>query len=198
MKNKIVTLLLVITSLAAYAQSDNSKPYRNFPVVVTLQFHSLSMPFQRMLSNFRNPGFGIGTEISLNGKHNWAQQVTAMWYRNGAVGNGVLFYTQVAWRPSFGSNAFGELKAGVGYEYSFRPTSSYKIENGKWVSAGHRGKSMLALPIGISLGHDNYSSSATYVSPFVSYQFFLLKGYSTAIPIVPQTIIQIGSRIHTK
>lgn len=189
-------MLLILGMVAtAKAQSDGPKSYRNFPIVITLQFHSLSMPFQKMKTNFRNPGIGIGTEISLNGKHNWAQQVTAMWYRNSAVGNGILFYTQLAWRPSFGSNAYGEIKAGIGYEYSFRPTESYKIANGKWKSAGHRGKGMLALPVGVSVGYDNFSSD-TYVSPFVSYQFLLLKGYNGSVPVVPQTLIQAGSRIH--
>jgi hypothetical protein len=195
---KILIVLLFVAGLFsnALSQSDGSKTYRNFPIVITLQFHSLSMPFQRMLSNFRNPGIGIGTEISLNGDHNWAQQITAMWYRNSAVGNGILFYTQVSWRPSFDSDVYGEIKAGLGYEYSFRPTSSYKIENGKWINAGHRGKGMLAIPVGLSLGYNHYSTG-TYASPFVSYQFLLLKGYSASVPIVPQTLIQFGSRVHT-
>src|SRR5688500_8213616 len=168
MKNKFLMLLIFGTVICAQAQSDDSKSYRNFPIVITLQFHSLSTPFQRMTSNFRNPGIGIGTEISLNGKHNWAQQVTAMWYRNSAVGNGILLYTQVAWRPSFGSYAYGEIKAGLGYEYSFRPTESYKFDNGKWKSVSHRGKGMLAIPVGVSLGYNNYSPDV-YASPFVSY-----------------------------
>jgi hypothetical protein len=195
---KILIALLFVAGLVSNArsQSDASKTYRNFPIVITLQFHSLSMPFQRMLSNFRNPGIGIGTEISLNGHHNWVQQITAMWYRNSAVGNGILFYTQVSWRPSFDSDVYGELKAGLGYEYSFRPTSSYKIKDGKWINAGHQGKGMLAIPVGLSLGYNRYSTGA-YTSPFVSYQFLLLKGYSASVPIIPQTLIQFGSRIHT-
>jgi hypothetical protein len=195
---KILIALLFVSGLSSHAQSqsEGSKTYRNFPIVITLQFHSLSMPFRRILSNFRNPGIGIGTEISLNGDHNWAQQITAMWYRNNAVGNGILLYTQVAWRPSFGTDAYGEIKAGLGYEYSFRPTSSYKIENGKWINAGHRGKGMLAIPVGLSFGYHRYSTE-TYAAPFVSYQFLLLKGYSASVPIVPQTLIQLGSRVHT-
>jgi hypothetical protein len=197
MKKMFITLILVAgTVVNSNSQSEGSKSYRNFPIVITLQFHSFSTPFQRVLTNFRNPGIGIGTELSLNGKHNWAQQVTAMWYRNRAVGNGILIYSQVAWRPSFGSDVYSEIKGGLGYEYSFRPTSSYKMEHGKWKSAGHRGKGMLAIPIGISMGYDNYSPQ-TYVSPFMSYQFLLLKGYSASVPVVPQTLLQFGSRIHT-
>jgi hypothetical protein len=195
-KTSIILLFVAGLVIPVQSQSDVSQHHRNFPVVITLQFHALSMPFKKMLSNFKHPGIGIGSEISLNGNHNWAQQVTAMWYRNSAVGNGILLYTQVAWRPWIGSHVYGEIKAGLGYEYSFRPTESYKFENGKWQSVGRRGKGMLAIPVGVSLGYSRYSID-TYISPFASYQFLLLKGYSSSIPIVPQTLIQVGSRVHT-
>ncbi len=150
-----------------------------------------------MLTNFSNVGIGIGTEVSYNGKPTGVQQLTAVWYHNKRMGNGLLFYTQAVWRPSFGSSGFGELKTGVGYYYSFRPVASYKQLNGKWVSVGHKGKGMLTIPTGISLGSSSYSTD-TYQAPFVSYQFLLVKDYNKDIPLVPETLIQVGSRIHFK
>lgn len=198
MKKKILLLFLeyfLLTSLSA--QADAIREYRNFPVVVTVQFHSLSLPFRDIKTNFSNIGIGLGTEVSHNGKHNWAQQFSLVWYRNKAIGNGLLFYTQSAWRPTITSNVYTEIKAGAGYLFSFRPLGSYRQEDGEWVSAGHKGKGMFTVPVGISLGYDNYSSD-TYFSPFASYQFLLAKGYSKSIPLVPETLIQAGSRIHFK
>ena len=177
------------------AQSDAPKNYRNFPLVLTLQFHSLSMPFKNTGANFSNVGIGLGTELSLNGKHNWAQQFSAVWYRNKAVGNGLLFYTQSSWRPELVSGSYAELKAGAGYLYAFRPVRSFRQENGRWIAAGQKGKGMFTLPVGVSLGY-NPSSSGTRFSPFASYQFLILSGYNKSIPLVPETLIQIGSRIH--
>lgn len=174
---------------------DINDHFRNFPIVLTIQFHSLSLPFKDFKSNFSNIGFGLGTEVGLNRKHTWVQQVSAVWYCNKAVGNGLLLYTQTAWRPNLFSNVFTEVKAGVGYLYAFRPVTSYKQVNGTWETVGRKGKGMLALPLGVSIGYHAPYSGKYLFSPFASYQFLILNGYNKSIPVVPETLFQVGSRI---
>lgn len=196
MNKKIVSALLgifLVTSLRA--QTDSQKSYRNFPIIVMVQFHNLSMPFKDMKSNFSNIGFGIGTELSYNGKSNWVQQFNATWHHNKKVGNGILLYSQAAWRPNIASGVYSEVKAGAGYMYAFRPVESYKQTNGVWEPVKHRGKGMFTLPVGISLGYQSYSEK-TYISPFITYQFLLISGYNQSVPLIPETLIQVGSRIH--
>lgn len=194
---KKITFLILACSIspALFAQPDEKKDYRNFPLIVSLQFHSLAMPFRDIRTNFRNIGIGLGTEVSINGTQHWVQQINAVWYRNKAVGNGLFFYSQMAWRPTIASNIYTELKGGAGYLLSFRPVESYQQVNGIWQSAGHKGKGMLTIPLGISVGYNNYSSQSI-ISPFISYQFLLVTKYNTSIPLVPETLVQIGSRIH--
>jgi hypothetical protein len=172
-----------------------NKTYRNFPIIITVNFHSLTLPFKDLKSNFSNVGFGVGTEVSFNGKQDWVQQFSINWNRNENIGNGLLFSTQTVWRPTIADHFYMEVKAGVGYSYCYRPVGSYRPENGNWVSVGNKGKGMLALLGGISAGYNNYSST-TYISPFASYQLIVLKGYNKSIPIVPETLLQVGSRIH--
>lgn len=188
-------LLALSASIVLQAQPEPSKGYRSFPLIVMVQFHNLSMPFKDMKSNFSNIGFGVGTEFSYNGKSNWVQQFNATWHHNKTVGNGIMLYSQAAWRPNIASGIYSEIKAGAGYMYSFRPVESYEQVNGKWQSVGNKGKGMLALPLGISVGYQSYSEK-TYISPFISYQFLLLSGYNKSVPLVPESLIQIGSRIH--
>jgi hypothetical protein len=196
MKSKIATMLLALCLAGSLrAQPDTQKDYRNFPIIVMVQFHNLSMPFKDMKSNFSSIGFGLGTELSYNGKSNWVQQVSATWHHNKTVGNGILLYSQAVWRPTIASGVYTELKAGAGYMYAFRPVESYKQNNGVWEATGNKGKGMFTLPVGISLGYQSYSSK-TYISPFISYQFLLISGYNQSIPLVPETLIQLGSRIH--
>ncbi len=196
MKTKIILVLIgICLSVSVQAQTETQPGYRNFPIIVMVQFHNLSVPFKDMKSNFSNIGFGIGTEVSYNGKSNWVQQFSATWHHNKTVGNGILLYSQAAWRPKIGSGVYSELKAGAGYMYAFHPVPSYKLSNGKWESAGHQGKGMFTVPVGISVGYQSYSNK-TYVSPFISYQFLLISGYNQSIPLVPETLIQVGSRIH--
>src|SRR4051794_10521209 len=110
MKKKCVRWLFYSSFLtqAAMGQGSKVKSYRNFPVILSIQFHSLSYPFKDFKSNFKNIGFGVGTEISLGSTHDWAQQFQLSWYRNRQAGNGILLYTQSAWRPTIVSHVFTE------------------------------------------------------------------------------------------
>jgi hypothetical protein len=195
--NRITLLLLLSlsTTTTLYAQTEPAENYRNFPLVVSIQFHALSLPFKDLKTNFKNVGLGLGTEFSLNGQHNWVQQVQAVWYRNKAVGDGLLFYTQNAWRPTVAGGFFAEVKAGAGYLYAFRPVASFRPENNRWTPVGRKGKGLFAVPVGISLGYHRYEAQ-TYLSPFVSYQFLLVSGYNPSVPLVPETLIQAGTSLH--
>jgi hypothetical protein len=198
MKQKIITLwLLYGLTFSGQAQPEAKWGNGNLPIIISLQFHSLALPFKHLGGNFKNIGIGLGTEIKLNERGNAVQQLSAVWYHNKAVGNGILLYTQSAWRPGAEQQVFGEAKAGLGYTYAFRPTPSYKMDNGKWVSVGHKGKGMLTIPIGLSAGY-NTNSSGTSLSPFISYQFLLLSGYNKSVPLIPETLIQMGSRVLRK
>ena len=193
----LLVFVLLLQYSVVLAQHDPSKSYRNFPIIVTIQFHSLSLPLRDFKTNFSNVGVGLGTEVSFNGKQDWVQQFRGAWYRNKSVGNGLQFYSQTVWRPTITGNVYTELKAGLGYQISFRPLESFKEVNGQWVSVGHKGKGMLMVPAGISLGYHKYDEEL-YFSPFVGYQIILLKGYNESIPLVPQKMIEVGTRMHLK
>jgi hypothetical protein len=195
MKKNFLVGICAVAFGTLTGQEKTSRAYRNFPVIITINFHSLALPFRDFKSNFSNVGFGIGTEVSFNGEQDWVQQFSIHWIRNKNGGNGLLFSTQTVWRPTIADDFYTEIKAGVGYNYCYRPVGSYRPENGNWVSVGNKGKGMLALLGGISAGYNNYSST-TYVSPFMSYQLMVLKGYNKSIPVVPETLLQAGSRIH--
>ena len=196
MKTRIITLTIAcLLALSAAGQSETPKTYTNFPIIVTLQFHALSLPFRNLKSNFRNIGIGLGTEVSHNGEQNWVTQFGVLWYRNKHVGNGLMPHIQTAWRPTLAGDAYTEIKAGVGYLISSRPAPAWKQVNGVWQPSGHKGKGMFTIPIGVSAGVNTWSGN-TLVAPFVTYQFLLVTGYSTSIPIVPQTLIQTGVRVH--
>lgn len=193
----VVILLICVMNSSSIAQNQSHNDHKNFPIIVSIQFHSMSLPFHDLKTNFSNIGIGIGTEISLNGKDNWVQHLGMVWYRNEAVGNGLLLYTQPTWRPSITNNLYTELKLGAGYLFARRPSESFKQIDGEWVDVGKKGKGLFTIPIGFSFGYRDYSEDV-YVSPFASYQLLFLKGYNQTIPIVPETLIQTGVRVHPK
>ena len=196
MKQHVPWLLLFITfTQITSAQTKVDKTYRNFPLVFTVQFHALSYPLKDLKSNFKNVGFGIGTEIALGSGHAWAQQFQLSWYNNKNAGDGILLYTQSAWRPTLVSSIYAELKAGFGYSYSFRPTESYQQKDAVWSSAGHKGKGMFTVPVGISLGYNKFSKH-TYIAPFATYQVLLSTSYNKDVPVITSSVFQLGARIH--
>jgi hypothetical protein len=194
---KLILLVCGFAIAASHlsAQENNKQAHRNFPLTVTVQFNALTLPFRDLRTNFSNMGIGLGTEISLNGKQNWVQQFTAGWQRNRYTGNGLFLYTQSAWRPFIFNQFYTEVKAGIGYKYNYRPAPALQPANNGWEKNGYAGKGMLIVPVGISAGYSQYSRSL-YLSPFISYQLFLLKSYNKSVPVVPETMLQLGSRIH--
>lgn len=177
------------------AQDTGDGNHRNFPLIISIEFHSLSLPFKNKKPLFANVGIGLGTEVSHNGNRNWVQQFKMTWYGNKTVGGGLLLQTQAVWRPDIVSDAYSEVKLGVGYLYAKRPNDAYSPTDHGWENMGKKGKGMFVLPMGIGLGYDSYSESA-YVSPFVNYQFIIATGYNKSIPVVPFTLMELGSRIH--
>lgn len=192
MRKYLFVLLSFASTLNSQAQ-ERSERY-DLPVVITLSFPALALPFRNLDLNFRNIGVGIGTEITLNSDGSWVQQLQVAWMRNRQAGNQLMAYTQLAWRPEIGDNGFAELKAGAGYIYGFTPSPGLKSENGQWVSSGHRGKGMLALPVGFAVGGHAYHNDVRY-SPFLGYQFMVITKYNTTISLIPQTLVQMGTMI---
>lgn len=190
-------LLLSIIPFLGYAQNLHDNDFRNFPIVITLQFQSFSMPFQNIKGHFRNIGIGIGTEVSLNGNHNWIQHFDMIWFWNKTMGNGLVLSTQTGWRPYLNDPLYSEAKLGAAYFYGFRPKDSYQQINGTWESAGRKGKGMFAIPVGITVGSHDYKEDS-YAAPFLGYQFMLTTNYTKSLPVTPWSFLQAGTSIHTK
>ena len=172
---------------------EHQKRY-DFPLTITLNFPALAMPFRNLDLNFRNIGIGLGTEVTLNHEGTWVQQFHIAWLRNRQAGNGLLAYTQLAWRPGIGNNGFAEVKAGAGYLYGYTASTAMKPSGGGWTSIGHKGKGMLTIPIGVAFGYHAYDADTRY-TPFLGYQFMLVTHYNKTVPLVPQTIVQTGVSI---
>lgn len=152
------------------------------------------MPFRDLKSTFSNVGISFGTEVNYNRRGNLLQQVQLGFFRNGNAGNGLFINTQAAYRPHFGP-VFTEVKAGLGYQLAFHPATTLLFKNGEWQSSDQTGKGMVMVPVGVSVGYQATRAKPLF-EPFVSYQFFVLQGYNPAVPLLPNQLIQVGSRIH--
>jgi hypothetical protein len=199
MKNTLLIFsLMVLAQTFSQAQTTDSsnKNYRNFPLLVTLQFQNLATPFHDLKSNFSHVGVLVGTEVSYNGKQNWVQQFQAGFYFNNDAGNGFMVFTQAVYRPTVFKYFYPEVKAGVGWQRAYHPVDAYEFQNGTYTQV-KGGKSQLIVPLGISFGYNKYSDE-TYLSPFISYQVIPALFYNEGIPLNFYSLFQVGTRVHFK
>ena len=198
MKKTLFILLsvgaLTVPSIHAQTRAGDASPVAtaSWPLTVSLQFHSLSMPFQDLKTTFSNVGIGLGTEFNYNRRGNLIQTVQVGYYRNRYAGDGLFVSTQAGYRPHFG-HLYTEFKVGVGWNYTVHPNATIQLREGQWHSLGRTGKGLLMVPIGISIG---YAKPKAFIAPFVAYQFFALSGYNPSVPLVPNQLLQAGTHIY--
>lgn len=188
----LLTLIQMLPGTHAQAQEKSGRDLR-FPLIVSIQFHGFSLPFRDVGYNFRNIGISVGTEVGLNRKENLLQQFSIGWHVNRTMGNNLLLHTQVAWRSHTETGFYSDLKAGIGYAWYRRPVESFRVTPEGWASAGKKGKGMLAIPLSIAAGYNQYAQG---YSPFAAYTFAVMGSYNESVPIVPATYLQVGSRIY--
>ncbi|CAN5628966.1 hypothetical protein BH09BAC4_BH09BAC4_23430 [soil metagenome] len=198
---EIIVLVLGITSLAttpAVAQIPENESLRlgtpSWPLTISAQFHSLSLPFRDVRTAFPNVGVGLGTEFNYKRRGNLIQTMQVGYYHNRYAGDGLFVSTQAGYRPHVGS-VFAEIKAGVGWNYTFHPNTVVELREGQWQASEHTGKGLLMVPLGISIG---YARPGAVVAPFIGYQVFLLAEYNPSVPAVPNQLLQVGMHIHVK
>lgn len=190
MKAICVLLMLVALGVPGQAQEKSTSNSKDLPIIISLHFHALSVPFKNMGAALKNIGVGIGTEIAYNDRANFLQQAQLIFYRNKGVGNGVMIQSQALWRPTF-SEGFAEVKIGMGYLVSYRPSRTFTQINGAWSRHGYKSKGMLTIPAACAIGYRLQEG----VSSFVGYQFMLATGFSKSIPVVPYSMMNPGVAI---
>ena len=106
------------------------------------------------------------------------QQFSINWNRNENIGNGHAASTQTVWRPTIADHFYTEIKAGVGIMIVTVPLdlTARKMETGFPSRKRNVYTSWVAFQQDIIV-----ILSTTYMSPFVSYQLMVLKGYSKSI-----------------
>ncbi len=186
-----LAVLLASVFINLHGQKTASNSYQNFPIIVSMQFHAFSMPFKDLKTNFKNVGIGLGTEWSLNRSNSLIQQINLQWIRNRQIGNRFMVNTQSVWRPSLGQNFYGEARIGLGYMISRLPSDGLIFEESRWTQV-NQSKGLFHIPIGLGFGYQVNSTWAT----FINYQTLFVSKYNPDVPIVPETILQFGSRVN--
>lgn len=195
------THIILTTLLCAQVVLGQAKPVelppptpRKWPLTVAIQLHTVAMPLNDVRTTWSNAGLGLGTEYVYNRRGNLIQLFQAGYYHNRYAGDGLFAHTQFGYRPHIGPFV-GEFKGGLGWLYAFNAQPTQVWRNGEWQTTARSGKSMAMVPVGVSLGYENCRRRVSLV-PFVGYQFMMAVGYNPGVPVVPNQLFQLGSRIY--
>ncbi|WP_224488963.1 hypothetical protein [Robertkochia flava] len=189
-------VFIVAFSVSGQSDTSPSASFRNFPLMVSVKFQNLAMPFQDLKGNFMNIGVGLGTEVSWNKSEHWTQQFNIMYFFNRGSGNGFSVYSQMLWRPALYADVLGGIKGGIGYTWLFKPNPSMKNMDGQW-SPASRTKGMLSVPFGVYLSW-NELDAETYLSSYLAYDVFLHSGFNADVPVIPNTFFEAGIGMYFK
>jgi hypothetical protein len=120
------------------------------------------------------------------------QDFQVNWRFNRHVGSAWTLQTQIAWQPRlFDAVRFGP-QLGLGYCWLQHPVEVLTQENGNWMTKGKSSIGLLSVPIGFTLSGLEGKRALT---PYLSYQFVPQLGYNPGVPVLPNTLLSIGSKI---
>lgn len=165
-----------------------------FPIIASVHFQNLSVPFADIKSHFSHPGFSVGTEMSLNTRKTLFQQLHAGATLNRELGNHFFVQTQFTYRQGFLKTLYAEARAGLGWQRSYHPVEALRFEGGQWISTAG-GRSQVTMPFSLSFGYRGDKENPNTVQPFVGYQLVPALFYNAVIPLNFYTMFHAGVRV---
>lgn len=183
--------IFLLTQCLAKAQETNSTLGSTF--IVGISFHAVSTPFHKPGNNFRNIGFKIGSEVPWNNSGSVRQAFEMGFYFNRFNGKSLYFHSDFAYRPKIAEGLRADIRLGPGIGFVLRPSVGYKIKDGEWSSI-RSGKWFPQIHTAIGLSYDKPSENGWRAIPFAQYEIMGIVNYNTGIPVLPNSIIHIGSQ----
>jgi len=190
------TITFITAMILLLRSEGNCQSRSRFGYVVKFSMQGYNLPFKKLLDNFKNPGASLGIEYSYNQHHSVVQTFNIGWFNHAEHGNSLAISSQAFFRPKFGRLRPG---LGVGLARMFYFNNSNPLMErvgGRWMPSNRQSESRWASPVSLEMGHALQVSSVLVVTPFVGYDIVPSFNYNNAFPILPSTLLTIGSRIN--
>ncbi len=169
------------------------KAQQKWTYEIGLDFPIVGLPGQNSGNYFKQIGFNAGGYRNLNEKGTLVAGLSLGGFHirnHGVTWSGSL---QAGYRPVIGPVELG-FHLGVGYQIAYAPKGQYEYLDGEWQYAGHSGKSMLFVPVGLRLGYRAIQLGNLEMLPFLEYRLQAAVGYAPAVPILPVSFLSIGQQ----
>ena len=196
MINRLLLLSLIFILFQNTLQAQEGF-FENRPITVTIFNHSIGVPFKDYFKKPLNIGIAIGTEFTYrqqtyNSTH---QSLQIGWYHHKNLGSGFLFKSDLIQRFNSSNNIWGEVSISAGYFHTFSISDVYQLnEKGNYQKTADTGSPAFLFGGGFGGGFQINTANQFTTRPFIKYEALLETPYTSFIPIMPHTLLEIGSR----
>jgi opacity protein-like surface antigen len=192
-------LLLISLVLLALSDAQAQKSYKKYPLQLTTGNHAISMPFYRVLRKPYHPALSIGTQLTYKrGTHGQLFQAFNLGgFYNKYTATGLLAQTELGYRYYTKAGLFADAFLGIGYLHIFQTREVFKQKNdAEYEKAKDFGRPSATGSFSLGMGYDFSRQAKLPLALFARYQWLAQTPYGGGLPILPQSIISIGTRIY--
>jgi hypothetical protein len=194
----ISAFFLIPFFYAASISADESPESREYPLVISVGAHTLSVPwYPGPITENLNPAISGGTEYTLKNYGNLRLYQTAnlgffqhYWWMSGVYVN-----SEFGTGFTFGYGIHTDLRLGAGYLHYYFRRDTLEFRDGKYVNSTDWGRPSLMVPVSLILGYRGAGVNPDVISPFVSMQWALQGIFREETPALSHLIFSFGARI---
>ncbi len=199
---KIVFILLAFffcSCTTLQAQENKASPLlTRLTFSVNLVLQGFSLPVSGVKAYWRSKGVSLGIAYDWNHKGSLQQVITLGSVFSRYHGSSQFISTAFQFNPLHGKNIWAGLSLGAGYMYTGSSTGGWLQEsNGEWNNTSNKA-GLLYVPATLQVGVKAYENNTFIITPTLSYQLNAVINYSPAMPLLPQSLFSVGSKIKFK
>lgn len=201
MKRIVFSLAAIFFFNCAIAQIQESKTSHllnrlTFDVKLVLQ--GFSLPVSGIKAYWHSKGASLGVAYDWNHRGSLQQILTVGSLFSRYHGNTQFISTAFQFNPLHGKHIIAGISLGAGYMYTGTSKGGWLQEsNGEWKNTSNK-LGLLYVPASVQVGVKTYENDKFIVTPTLSYQLNAVLNYSPPMPVLPQSLFAIGSKIKIK
>lgn len=196
-KASLSLLLIIGTSFIGYTQHSFGERL-TWSVKFTLQGYNI--PVKQKNFSLKNLGAALGIDYSYNSSGTLFQTLSIGMFHHKEHGNNYYVNTQVTYRSLVLSRMEPGISLGIGRILSYVNKSYpyHDFKEGSWSKSRVQSAGRWQVPFSINLGYTIAGPNGNTITPFIDYESAAIINYNSAFPVLPYTLLGVGSRIQFK
>ncbi|MEM1326370.1 MAG: hypothetical protein AAGI23_10470 [Bacteroidota bacterium] len=190
MKHTLLLTSIILSTTCLFSQSDFLRqPAFN----ISLVHHTVGIPFKDFFKKPLNLGLSFSVDFPYTDRQ--FQRLEVGWYKHKNFASALWVKTDYVRRFQDSEGLFADVRGGIGFIRDFNALDSYELTSeGVYQLKKRHGKSGLIGGLGVAGGYSFEPAEATQLSPFLDYQGFIQFPYLNIAPVLPHSLLSIGTR----